>query len=152
MLVLMCEAGESRYALDASCVVEVVPCVRLEPAVGTPDWLAGTFSYRGRAVHVVDLTYLTTGLSCPRHLSSRIIVAELQLQGLPSRLGLLAQRVTTAQIDTPVADTASKRAELSPYGRILLDGQGMFQLIDPSRLFSADRRQALQPMVSEGRR
>ena len=151
MLALMCEAGESRYALDASYVVEVVPCVRLEPAAGTPEWLAGTFSYKGRAVHVADLTHLTTGLSCPRHLSSRIIVAELKVQGLPPRLGLLGQRVTTARIDTPPADTAGERAELSPYGRILLDRQGMFQLIDPSRLFSADRRQALQPMVSEGR-
>ena len=152
MLALMCEAGESRYALDAFCVVEVVPCVRLEPAAATPEWLAGTFSYRGRAVHVADLTYLTTALPCPRHLSSRIIVAELQVQGLPPQLGLLGQRVTTARIDTSAADAAGERAELSTYGRILMDAQGMFQLIDPSRLFSDERRRALQPMLGEGRR
>ena len=151
MLVLMCESGGSRYALDAACVVEVVPCVRLEPAVGTPEWLAGTFSYRGRAVHVVDLAYLTTGLPCARYLSSRIIVADLPVQGLPSPLGLLAQRLTTAQIDAPAADTAAPRAESSPFGRILLDGQGMFHLLEPSRLFSADRRRALQPLVAEDR-
>ena len=152
MLVLMCEFGESRYALDASCVVEVIPFVRLAPVAGTPEWLAGTFSYRGRAVHVADLVYLTTGLSCSRHLSSRIIVTELQVQGLPLRLGLLAQRVTTTQIDMPAADTTGEPAELSPCGRILLDGQGLFHLIDPSRLFSAEQRQALQSLVSEGRR
>lgn len=152
MLVLMCEAGNSRYAIDSSCVVEVVPCVRLEIEAGAPDWLAGTFSYRGRAVHVVDLTCLTTEQSCPRHLSSRIIVAEWQLQGLPPLLGLLAQRVTTAQIDTPADGTTDEPVELSPYGRILMDELGMFQLIDPSRLFSPQLRQAFQPMVSEDRR
>ena len=151
MLALMCEAGDGRHALDASCVIEVVPCVRLETTVETPDWLAGAFSYRGRAVFVADLGHLIAATPCPRHLSSRIIVADFRLPDLPSRLGLLVQRVVATQIDATAGNDSDAQGQLSTHGRILLDEQGMYQLIDPARLFPAERRRALRPIESEGR-
>ncbi len=149
MLVLMCESGDSRYALDTSCVVEVVSFVRLEKIAGTPTWLPGMFVYRGRAVHVADLTHLTTDQPCPRRWNSRIIVAKFDLPNMPVVLGLLAERVTTAEIDTQSGDPTQQPAEVSTCGQVLLDKQGMFQLIEPSRLFAGDRLDAFQAIVSE---
>ena len=152
MLVLMCEAGESRYAIDSACVVEVISCVNLERLPKAPDWLAGIFAYRGRAVPVADLTRMTASQPCPRRWNSRIIVARFELQDMPPLFGLLAERVTTAEIDLQ-ADAAMghESAEVTAYGRILMDEQGIEKLIEPSLLFSTDRRRALQPIVSENR-
>ncbi|MBN2290837.1 MAG: chemotaxis protein CheW [Pirellulales bacterium] len=153
MLVLMCEAGDNRYALDTSCVVEIVPFIRLERMSAAPAWLPGMFVYRGRAVHVVDLTHLTTGRPCPARRNSRIIVARFELPNVPPLLGLLAERVTTAEInlDAQTAKSEQDTAELATYGRVLLDERGMFQLIEPARLLADERLQAFQPIVSESR-
>ena len=154
MLVLMCEAGESRYALDTTCVVEVVSLVRLERSAGAPAWLPGMFVYRGRAVHVADLTHITTGRPCPPRRNSRIIVARFDLPTMPPLLGLLAERVTTAEINTAEKNTAESEigsVEMANYGQVLLDKKGMFQFIDPARLFADDRLRAFQPVVSEAR-
>lgn len=157
MLVLMCEAGENRYALDTSCVVEVVSFVRLEQKMAAvPAWLSGMFVYRGRAVHVADLTHITTGRPCPPRRNSRIIIARFNLPNIPPLLGLLAERVTTAEIntaeiDTRSADSAQETAQTEPRGQVLLDEQGMFQLIDPARLFAEDRLQAFQTIIAENR-
>jgi chemotaxis-related protein WspB len=148
MLVLMCEAGESRYAIDCSCVEEVVACVRLEAVAKAADWLAGMFAYRGRAVAVVDLTLLTSGRPSVRRWNSRIILARFELQGVPPLLGLLAERVTTAAIRLPADATPHEDAAPSPWGRVLMDERGMYQLLDPRLLFSQDRRRALQTILA----
>ncbi len=149
MLVLMCEAGENRYALDTSCVVEVVSFVRLEPVSAAPAWLPGMFVYRGRAVHVADLTQITTGRPCPPRRNSRIIVARFDLPNMPPLLGLLAERVTSAEISTETAASNQDDADLATCGQILLDDQGMFQLIDPALLFSQERLSAFEPIIAE---
>jgi chemotaxis-related protein WspB len=149
MLVLMCEAGENRYALDTSCVVEVVSFVRLEPVSSAPAWLPGMFVYRGRAVHVADLTQIATGRPCPARRNSRIIVARFDLPNIPPLLGLLAERVTSAEINTETAKSNQDTSDLASCGQILLDDQGMFQLIDPARLFDKERLRAFEPIVAE---
>jgi chemotaxis-related protein WspB len=148
MLVLMSEAGESRYAIDCSCVEEVVACVQLEPVARAADWLAGMFAYRGRAVAVVDLTLLTTDRRFVRRWNSRIILARFELTGVPPLLGLLAERVTTDEIELPADAAPREDAAPSPWGRILMDDRGMYQLVDPRLLFSQDRRQALQTVLA----
>ncbi|MHC4400142.1 MAG: chemotaxis protein CheW [Planctomycetota bacterium] len=149
MLVLMCEAGGSRYAVDSSRVVEVLPCVRSEQVPDGPDWLAGMFAYRGRATPLVDLTWLTAGRPCARRWNSRIILARFDAEDTPELIGLLAERVTTAEIDEETDRPTEDLSGVSSLGPILLDEQGMFQLIDPTRLLSADRRDAMQSALTE---
>jgi chemotaxis-related protein WspB len=150
MLVLMCAAGENRYAIDCSHVVEVVSCVQFEPVVEAPDWVAGVFAYRGRATPLVDLRLLTAGVPCARRWNSRIMVTRLEGDNVPQVFGLLAERVTTAEVDAqPSSRAAAGDSEVSGLGPMLLDDQGMFQLLSLSRLFAADRRTALQSVVSE---
>ena len=75
----------------------------------------------------------------------------IEADGLPRQLGLLAERVTTAEIDDQArATTTDKASAMDALGPILLDDQGMFQLIDLSRLLSDDRRSAVQLVASEG--
>jgi chemotaxis-related protein WspB len=134
-------------------VVEVICCVNLERLPEAPDWLAGISAYRGRAVPVADLTRLTAGQPCPRRWNSRIIVARFELEDVPTRVGLLAERVTTAEIELQAgAASADQSGGMSTFGRILMDDEGIYQLLEPSLLLSADRRRALQSFVSESRR
>lgn len=47
--------AEERYALEAHAVHDVQPLRELTPLPGTPDFLAGLVSIRGRLVAVIDL-------------------------------------------------------------------------------------------------
>ena len=146
MLVLMCYAGENRYAIDAVAVIEVLPLVDFGTLADAPPWLAGVFAQRGVATPLVDLTRLLTGRRCPRRWNSRILLVGSEAEEMPKRIGLLAERVTTAEIDDQVASTAPLSA-MEALGPILLDEAGMFQLVDLSRLLSRERRSALQPIL-----
>ena len=151
MLVLMCHAGTSRYAIDSARVVEVTPSVHFDPVAESPEWIAGVFTHRGRATPLVDLTQLLTGRPCARRWNSRIILARFDVDELPLQLGLLAERVTTAEIDTQATATPTEASSaMERLGPILIDGQGMFQLVDLARLLSADRRAAIRRNLSEG--
>jgi chemotaxis-related protein WspB len=152
MLVLMCHAGDNRYAVDSASVVEVVPCVNVNTIAGAPEWLAGVFAHRGVATPLLDLTRLLTGQPCPLRWNSRIMLTRIEMEDVPEQLGLLAERVTTAEIDTQAtaAREANRSSAMESLGPILLDERGMFQLVDPSRLLSGDRLSVIQPILSEG--
>ena len=135
MLVLMCHAGENRYAIDSAHVVEVVPYVHCDSIANAPNWLAGMFAYRGRATALVDLTLLTTGEPCPRRWNSRIVIVRCEAEDRHRLFGLLAERVAAAVIDEPATDRpALDSGGLAAGGPVLLDEQGMFRLLDPTRL------------------
>jgi len=134
MLVLICQAGNNRYAIDSANVIEGVPLVNFDTLVDTPAWLAGVFAHRGAATPLVDLTLLLTGHACPRRWNSRIILARLDAEGMPDKVGLLAERVTTAEIeDRPPTTSPSAMEALGP---IRIDECGMFQLLNLSRFLS----------------
>jgi chemotaxis-related protein WspB len=151
MLVLMCHAGENRYAFDSAHVVEVVPSVNSNPVAGSPEWLAGVFAHRGLATPLVDFTRLITGHPCPCRWNSRIILARFDIEDMPEQIGLLTERVTTAEInDQQRASTTGPSSGMEALGPILLDDRGMFQLVDLSRLLTGDRRSAVQLDLSKG--
>ncbi|MCO6458450.1 MAG: chemotaxis protein CheW [Pirellulaceae bacterium] len=136
MLLLMCQAGANRYAIDTRSVVEVVACVDFQPVPDAPAWLAGVFAYRGRAIPLVDLTRLLSGQPCPRRANSRIILVRCAVECVPETIGLLAERVTIAETELP-ATGAGGPARHEARGPILFDRSGMFQLLDLTRLLPA---------------
>lgn len=148
MLVLMCHAGANRYAIDSASVIEVLPYVSFDTVSDSPAWLAGVFAHRGVATPLVDFTQLLTGQPCPRRWNSRIILTRFEAEDAWEQLGLLAERVTTAEIDTgaTVAPTTRSSA-METLGPILLDERGMFQLVSISRLLSGKRHSAIQPVL-----
>lgn len=134
MLALLFQVGADRVAVDVRRVREVVPRVRLSPAVGGPNWVAGRFVYRGRVVPVVDLYALVGTGPCPPHLSSRVILFPWPANSA-SLVGLLATQVADIRridaVPPPDAD-----ADLS-LGPVVADGTDMLRLLDPDRLLAA---------------
>jgi chemotaxis-related protein WspB len=136
MLVLTFQVGRSRLGLDIRRVLEVVPRVELQPAVGSPPWLAGVFIYRAQVVPVLDLHRLLEAGDCPRHLSSRIILVR-QADGAEQRLlGLLAAQVADIR-DIPPPDrlapslAAPGKPDLGP---VVPDGREMLHLLELDHL------------------
>lgn len=148
MLVVMCHAHENRYAIDAGRVVEVLPCVHFERLATGPAWLEGVFAYRGVMTPLVDLTRQLAGHACRRRRNTRIILIRPQSAELPQYLGLLAERVTTAEIEVgtasarPAASGQSDSETLELLGPICVDEHGMFQLLDLSRVLAHAEDQA----------
>lgn len=134
MLMVTCQAGGNRFAVDSAVVTEVLPHVAFDELADAPPWFAGICVYRGVAIPVVDFPRFLTGQACPRRWNSRIILVQVAPPGPPVGVGLLAERVTTAEIDVQKAATAF--APMDTLGPILLDGAGAFRLLDVSRLFS----------------
>jgi len=123
MLVLTCQIGDDRLALDVRRVREVVPRVRLQRVAGSPAWLAGVFIYRGSVVPVIDLHRLIGTEECPLRLSSRIILVPHRVEGEERLLGLLAAQVADIRELRPRSQpqprltrtrTASTRPPASP--------------------------------------
>lgn len=142
MLALTFQIGPESIGLDIRKVREVVPRVRLRPVIGSPAWLPGVFVYRGRVIPVVDLHKLTGHGECPPHLSSRIILTEVNHeQRPPMLLGLLAAKVAdlreVAGTTENIMESSGDRVDLGP---LFADGRGVIRLLDPDRLLpTADR-------------
>lgn len=92
MLHITFQIGGQKLALDVQRVREVVPRVPLQRPPQAPDWLAGSFVFRGRIVPVVDLHRLAKAGECPEHLSSRIILVNHPRDG-EEMVGMLAAQV-----------------------------------------------------------
>jgi chemotaxis-related protein WspB len=150
MLVLMCAAAGSRYAIDTRQVVEVVPRVRLESMAGMPDWLAGVCVYRGQVAPVLDLSYLATAHHCPSRWASRIILVHIDEGDSRLLCGLIVEQVTVVQLASGLeARDHSLAPGVAAWGPVLLDAEGIFQLVELRRLLSSERRAALQSRALE---
>jgi chemotaxis-related protein WspB len=139
MLVLTFQIGSDRLALDTRHVKEVVPRVPLQAVTGAPAWLAGVIVYRGNVVPVVDLHRLAGAGDCPLYLSSRIVLIRRPGGDSEQLLGLLAAQVADLRelTDTTAGGTTTG------LGRVLADGSGVLQLIEPERLLPDEARARL---------
>jgi chemotaxis-related protein WspB len=151
MLLLMCQVGSNRYAIDSCNVREVLPRVNLHRLSGDAPWLAGLLIHRGAAIPVLDLTQLTEQTPCPNRLSCRILIVETDLSGAPRNIGLLVEQVGLAEIQSATKEESGEQAGSTALGRLCLDDQGIFQLIDLSRLVPESRQAVLFPAAVKGR-
>ena len=132
-------AGEP-YGIEAALAVEVVPAVALRPVPGTVPSLAGLLRYRGRIVPVVDLSLAWVGRASARRLSTRIVVCDLP-GSRPSRLGVLAERVTdVVPVDPTAAESSAgpRTPGARGLGRLARHGSGLIQLVHVADLVPAD--------------
>ena len=140
MQLLTFTAGGQTYAIEATCVVEVLPAVPVRAVPSLPDYVLGVVDYRGRLIPVVDLAKRLTDDFSARRLSTRLLVVEFPWRGrsettppMPkARLGIVAENmVSTLRSDDVVTVFPTMHLENSPYlGRILrLNGQTVHMLI-----------------------
>jgi chemotaxis-related protein WspB len=139
MLVLMFEAAGHRYALETRDVVEVVPWVQLQHVAGSPDYVAGYLSHRGEVIPAIDPGRLACGTPCQCRFNSRLIILDVPSPAGVHRVGLLAERVSTAQLQS------GGNGKTGAWGPLLLDEHGLFQLIELRNLLPPERLDAFAP-------
>lgn len=139
MLLIMCQCGANRYAVDSRHVSEVLPHVNLHPLGGAPAWLAGMAVSRGAAIGVIDLCQLAEGRPCADRLNSRIILMQADIAGSLRKFGLLAENVGLREVPGRPAENGEAGGPAA-MGTLCLDEEGVFQLVDISRLLPSDRQ------------
>ena len=153
MLVLAFDLGDERCGIAARQVIEVVPRVTLRPLPRAPAYIAGLFTFRGRATPVVDLGMLVAERPCPASLSTRIIIVAYPLpNGDGSRpLGLLVANLTdTVAIDPAELQPAGVQVDEAPYlGRVATTADGMLQCLEVPALLRPEVRQTLFTDLAE---
>jgi chemotaxis signal transduction protein len=104
--------------------------------------------HRGAVLPVIDLAQIVESHSCSLRLCTRIVVLEMERQGLARRFGLLAERVGVREwVDTP-ASAQNNGMDAAALGRMVLDDQGVFQLVDPARLVPEERQEVMFPVAA----
>ncbi len=137
MLVLLFEVAESRYALETSLVVEVVPFVELKKIPKARDFVAGLVNYRGRPLPVVDLGILLDGRPSESLVSTRIIIIQDPFQPKANRryLGLIAPQVTETFNSRSSKQSGGVLMDDELYnGVIASEAKGMVQLIELKKI------------------
>jgi chemotaxis-related protein WspB len=153
MLALTFQIGPESLGLDIRRVREVIPRVRLKSITGSPGWFSGVFVYHGRVIPVIDLHLLTGHGECPPHLSSRIILAPIQLD--PAReilVGLLAAHVSDLR-DIPLPQSIPENDSESLQSTVQLgslipdQNGGVLRLLNPCQLLPASSLAILTAVV-----
>jgi chemotaxis-related protein WspB len=147
-LFLLLRLGADRYAIDADCVIEVLPVVRLKSIPCAPTGVAGMMSFRGSAIPVVDLGIIAFGTPTPPRMMTRIVVVRYEpaSQGAGSGLlGLIVPEVMeTAHFDTSRFDPVGIRNERAQYlGAVLTTDDGVLQQLSIPALLNEELRSAL---------
>lgn len=134
--------------------MEVVPLVPLQKQPNAPAHIAGLMNYRGSSLPVVDLGQLFAGRDAVLRLSSRIVVVKVVLPDQEARnIGLLLEKSTEIlKMDEGEFIEPGIENSQAPYlGKVIMDGQGMLQLISPENILSTMDIELLFPAPS-GRR
>jgi chemotaxis-related protein WspB len=92
MLLLLFQAADRTFGLDASYILEVTPVPEFRPAPQAPAYIAGLINYRGRTIPVLDLTHLMEGRSSRPAFSTRLLLTRYEPGGPGAVLGLVAER------------------------------------------------------------
>jgi len=146
MLFLAFELGVNRFALDAACVVEVLPLLEITRLPQAPPGVAGVSSYHGSPVPVIDVSALLLGRPAARRLSTRLVIVRYQddRAGVHD-LGLMLERATgLARLDTASFVDSGLTNGRSPYlGRVATDDRGFIQRVDVHALLPASVRELL---------
>jgi chemotaxis-related protein WspB len=141
--------GGTRYGVDVSEVLAIVPRVEARRLEGTPAWIEGLMSISGGVVPLVDLVRLQTGESARRAFSTRVVLVRYPVAGGGTRpLGLVAEQVTdvTTPREGSLQPTGVRQAGtpwLGDVGR-LPTGE-LVQVVRVSELLPAEVRAVLFP-------
>ena len=82
-----------KFALDASRVQEILDLVNVTDVPGGPAFLNGLVNVRGKVVPLADLRLKFGMEQTPSTIDTRIIVIEIDLDGVPTTVGILADKV-----------------------------------------------------------
>ena len=140
MLMLLFNLGQDRYAIETSQILEVISMVNLQKVPHVPDYVLGTFIYRGLITPVIDLRKLIQGEPCQIRLSTRIIIVNFKNahDNKDQIRAFMVERLTEniRKQEVELADPGIKVDSASYLGKIIKDEQGMIQCICIEHLWS----------------
>jgi chemotaxis-related protein WspB len=147
-LFLLLRLGADRYAIDAGCVVEVLPIVRLKDIPCAPIGVAGMMSFRGSAIPVVDLGIIALDTATPARMMTRIVIVRYEPAARGEGSGLLGlivpEVMETAHLDTSRFEVVGVRNERARYlGPVLTMSDGVLQQLMIPALLNEELRSAL---------
>lgn len=146
MLLLIFQAGDNTYGIDAQHIIEIIPVVKFRPIAHTHAAITGSMNYHGDMVPVVDLSLLLTGNASASLLSTRIILVQYRKpDGPPHTLGLLAEKATEMKkCDPEKARATGVTPPGSEYlGEIIIDDQNWVQCIEIEHLLPDELKDSL---------
>ncbi len=138
MLMLIFHIGDNLYAIDSSCVVEVIPRVSYRPVHHVPDYVAGLFNYRGTIVPAIDLCHLIRGTPSQANLSTRVMMVSYPGQNNKLQyVGLMAERVikTLKKSKNEFVKSGIQNTNVPYLNEMIMDEEFMIQHIDLEQLF-----------------
>ncbi len=153
MLFLVFKLGRDRYALEAACIVEVLPLVDMKHLPHSELGVAGIFDYRGSPLPVIDLSMLTLGRAAKSRLSTRIVIANhVDAAGKVHRLGLIAEGATeTIRRERDDFAELGISSAAAPYlGPVIKDSRGLIERIDVNGLLSEPIRELFFDPIAAG--
>ncbi len=138
MLVLIFQASNQSYALEVSCVEEVIPYVSLRPLPGAPDGVIGLLNYRGTVIPVVDLSNWMGGSPARNRLSTRMAILRVVADEGYFHFALLVEGATETKPINSAAIHPLQVAEgkIPCLGGVFVTQSEMVQLIDPQKLLT----------------
>lgn len=146
-LFLIFKVGAERFALAATDIGEVLPCVPLKPVAQAPAWVAGIFAHRGRVVPVIDVGQLMFGSPAPQRTSTRLVLVHYRADpARPDlRLGLILEHATnTLRCDPKDFRPYEVSNANTPYlGPVREDEEGLLQWVGVQDLLDDRVRQLL---------
>ncbi|PVZ16050.1 MULTISPECIES: chemotaxis protein CheW [unclassified Pseudomonas] len=149
-LFLLFSIGAERYALAATEIAEVLPCITLKPVLQAPAWVAGVFSYRGQMVPVLDLSHLAIGQPSAQRTSTRLVLVNYPGTRL---LGLILEHASDTR-RLPLAHfrpLGMATPEASYMGPVCETEQGLVQWVKVQALLDERVRELLySPEGSDG--
>jgi purine-binding chemotaxis protein CheW len=142
------------FAIDAEGVREILELVPITEVPNVPDFASGLINVRGRVVPLADLR-VTFGMTRPEpDDDTRIVVMEIELDGDPAIVGILADKVyDVTDIETGAIEEAPRvgmrwRPE---YVRGIGKHNGDFIIIpDMGRIFGTELSIAASRAPEEG--
>ena len=127
MLLLLFQAGNQTFGLDARQIIEVAPYPLCAPLPHAPAYVGGLAAWRGYTIPVIDLIAMITGVPAQPLLSTRLIVVEYPMSdGRSHPLGLVAEKaVETIVVEQNCHEPQKVKIPDAPYlnGTIVSNGK-----------------------------
>ena len=143
------------FAIDAEGVREILDLVPISEVPNAPEFARGLINVRGRVVPLADLRVAFGMARSDPDEDTRIVVIEIDLEGEPAIVGILADKVSdVADIETSAIEEAPRvgmrwRAD---YVRGIGKRNGDFIIIpDMGRIFGTELSMAAARAPEEGK-
>jgi purine-binding chemotaxis protein CheW len=132
------------FALPAACVHEILDLVAVTEVPGANPFVGGLINVRGRVVPLADLRYKFGMPVKPSTIDTRVVVIEVDIDGDPTMVGLLADKVhevteiaATAVEETPRIGLTWRREYIDCIGK---HGDDFVVVLDIAAIFSSCAR------------